>query len=256
MQSAVRTWAVAVLLTGAVAAQDNSYLKWTAKEARRLLSDSPWAKPMNVTEHVPDPNPRTETVAAVGNPRDTADRPRVEPMPPESGISAEKETHCTYVARLFSALPVRQAHVRLAQIRAGYDRMSDDQKRSFDEKHAALLNVDVKDTIIVAIEFSTTDPNLRVDISQRLRQATRDRLKQSAYLITDHKGRIPLQAYIPPNSDDVGARLSFPRSINGEPVVLPDDDDIKLEFFVPGTSQKVYVTWKVKDLTRNGKPVF
>jgi hypothetical protein len=244
---------VAAFLAGYVPAQDNSYLKWTVKEAQRMLSDSPWARPMNLTEHVTDTYRGGDSGASPGSPRETVDGPPGYGMVPDSGVSGEKDLHCTFVARLFSALPIRQAYLRLAQIRAGYDRMSEDQKRAFDESHSALLKADVKDTIVVSVDFSTNDPNLRVEISQQLRLANKDQLQRSAYLITDRRGRIPLQAYIPPDSQHVGARLIFPRSINGEPVVLQGDNEIKLEFFVPGTSQKVYVAWKIKDLTRNNR---
>jgi hypothetical protein len=256
MRSIVRL-CIAAFLTAAIAAgQDTAYLKWTAKDARRVLSDSPWARPTNLTEHVTDTYRGGESGASMGNPRETVDGPRGYGMARDSGINGEKEVHYAYVARLFSALPIRQAHVRLAQLRAGYDRMSEDQKRSFDDRQGALLKADMKDVIVVSVEFSTNDPNLRVEISQRLRQATRDLLQQSAYLITDRKGRIPLQAYLPPDAEDLGARLVFPRNVGGEPVVLPRDNEIRLEFFVPGAGQKVYVTWKVKDLTRNGTLLF
>lgn len=44
-----------------------------------------------------------------------------------------------YVVRLRSALPIRQAILRLRQIKEKYDSMSDAKKAEFDEKNKALV---------------------------------------------------------------------------------------------------------------------
>jgi hypothetical protein len=147
---------------------------------------------------------------------------------------------------------VRQAYVRLLQFKNGYDRMSADQKQASDEKYAALLNADMSEKIIVSVEFSSNDRNLNIEVNQRLRQATAELLRQSAYLITERVGRVALETYEPPASGETSARLIFPRTLNGEPVVRPGDREFKLEFFVPGTDHKVYIVWNIKDLRRNG----
>ncbi len=247
-------------IAGGAPAQDadkKDFSKWSEKEAQKVLSNSAWSKRMTLTEQVTDtyrgdPNAR----AAMGSPKETVDGPRGYGMARDSGVAGDKELYHAYVARLYSALPVRQAYVRLLQIKNGYDRMSAEQKRSFDEKNAAILNADMSDKIVVTVEFTSNDRNLNIEVAQRLRQLTKDLLQQSAFLITDRVGRVALVDYIPSTGDDLGVKLVFPRARNGEPVVRPGDREIKLEFFVPGTEHKLYIVWKTKDLTRNGAQLY
>ncbi len=233
---------------------DRPFTKWSLKETQKILTDSPWAKQMTLTEAVTDTY-RSGTIDGL-NLRETTEGRRGYGISKDAGVAGDKEHYHTYTVRFYSALPVRQAHLRLLQINSKYDLMTPDQKRSFDEKYSYLLDMDVSRDIVISLEFVSNDQNLNLEVNQRLRQATKDLLVQSAYLISDRMNRVPLQAYIPPADDGTGAKLVFPRTVQGEPVIIARDREAKLEFFPPGTDQKVYVTWKIKDLVKSGVPIF
>ena len=98
-------------------AQNNSFDKpqqqWTISDVEKLLSDSPWAQTKSKG-------------IAVGY-----DNPII--------TSGHIPTPESVTLRLRSALPVRQAILRSRQIKAKYDKMSDDDKHSFDSKQKDLL---------------------------------------------------------------------------------------------------------------------
>jgi len=171
-----------------------------------------------------------------------------------SGMHGEKELFYRYTARLFSALPVRQAYLRLLRLDNNYDRMTADEKQEFDARFSSLA-AEAGSDIVVSVDFDSNHRETLMEVNRQLRQATRDTLDQRAYLISDRVGRVNLKDYVPPSADGTGAKLIFPRQINGEPVVGTQDKQVKLEFVVPGSGHKVYIVWKVADLTCNGQLV-
>jgi hypothetical protein len=85
--------------------QSKPYQQWTKKEAQKMLADSPWAQTIG------------------------------------SGGGAMTQTpDKLYTLRLRSALPVRQALLRLRQLNEKYDEMSDKKKAEFDEKSKPLVD--------------------------------------------------------------------------------------------------------------------
>ncbi len=201
---------------------DKPYREWNPKQVLQILNDSPWAGQVVLTRQV-------------GGRR-------------SSGVSGEKELFDSYTVRLFSALPIRQAYVRMMQIMAQYDEMKPEQKSEFDTKHARALNIDTGDQIIVSLEFQTNDKQLAMSVDRQLKTTTADLLKQQVYLISDRLGRMQLREYYPPALDGTGAKFIFPRSVDGKPVVSGEDKSLKFEFYVPNTDHKVFYEWKVKKM--------
>lgn len=236
---------------------------WTREEAEEMLTDSPWAKsfvlatdtgrkPMP-SESIGASGPASVPVQAQGSlagslpPDIRAERGRGGDVP------GEREIFDAYRVRLFSALPIRQAHLRKMQLDSGYDQMNAFQRDAFDRKTERATSLDVSDRIIVSLEFESNDRGSQMEVNRKLRELTTDQLKQSAYLITERFERLELQEYYPPSPDGSGVKFIYPRKLNGEPVVSSDDSELKFEFFVPGTTQKLYIIWKVNELQYGGE---
>src|SRR5262245_26036839 len=99
----------------AVTVFSQSFLKkdfshWSEYECRKLVTDSAWTHKFTISEVL------METTATAGSERAREQNPQIE-----------------YLVQLRSALPVRRAMVRLAQIQAGYDRLDADARKQFDE---------------------------------------------------------------------------------------------------------------------------
>jgi hypothetical protein len=234
---------------------EKPFTRWNEKQVHSLLNDSPWARQMTLASQSVDSGPAAGADSQMGSPRDLVSGGRGYGQDKGSGISGEKEQFYGYTVRLFSALPIRQAYVRNYQIANQYDRMSREEKQAFDARFSRALNLDTGNEIIVAVHFSSNDRQVAMEVDRQLKQATFELLKQSAYLISDRIGRVQLKGYFPPSPDGTGAKLIFPREVREQPVVSDKDRELKLEFFVPGTEHKVFVTWPVARMVMHNQVV-
>jgi hypothetical protein len=179
---------------------------WSRDQAMTLLNDSPWAK--------------SQKIGSILNIR-------------TAGDAGTKDYFYTFTLRFFSALPVRESYVRLYQLLNDYGSMDAVQKQKFDNRYKRGLDLDVSKRVIVALDFSSNDPQATRDVMDYLHNATRDTLWQTTYLISQRLGRVDLAEYYPPSTDGTGAKFIFPREVNGQPVVSPDDKDVRLDLYIP-----------------------
>ncbi len=246
---------------------EKPFREWSAKDAARMLSDSPWSKTMTLATQTLDDKKgyREDRTGPTGvgrgggaagdgaSPRDVTDRSRGYGMDTGSGVSGEKELYDRYVVRFFSAPMIRQAYVRALQIDKKYDSMPADMKQAFDAKMEKALSISFPDQVIVSVTFETNNRELAMEVNRQLNQVTKDQLKQKVYLITDRLGRIEILDYAPPSPDGTGAKFVFPRTVKESPILTTEDKEVRFELFVPGTASmskkgeehKVFVEWKV-----------
>lgn len=204
---------------------EKPYTEWKKGEASKMLTNSPWAEEMVFTRQI----------------RGTG-----------TGVAGEKELYDTYSVRFFSALPIRQAYVRLLQLTTAQNR-TEEQKQGLDAHLERLLAWDTQQVIVISLDFSSNDREMLMRVQRTLQYQTAPMLKQLVYLISDRAGRVELIEYLPPSRDGTGAKLIFPRFLDGKPVVLPEDKEITFEFSVPETSHKIFLNWKVKKMFYNGE---
>ena len=167
------------------------YREWSKSECRRILEDSPWVQ-KNVFKEF----------AHIG-----------------AGVSLYEETQ--YVVRLYSALPVRQAMVRLSQISANYADLSPEQKIAFDKSAGETLSSSTySDKIIFSIKYS----NESLGNFWLTYRHTKD------VFIYGNKGkRVQLIDY---SCDTANRefRFVFPRKREGHPIITPENKMLTLQF--------------------------
>ncbi|MGH9338046.1 MAG: hypothetical protein ACRD1R_00270 [Acidobacteriota bacterium] len=195
------------------------FSEWTLQEAVKILTDSPWAK-----QHT-----STRVVGGIG-----------------SGVQGEKEIYNTFFIRFLSALPIREALARVQQIQQGYDELSEEEKREFDADLASGLDMDVSRWIVMTVSFRSNNRESEREIRRFLQTQTVETLKNRVYLSTDQFMRVDLVAYFPPRGDVVGAKFLFPREIDGEATVWPEDGSLTFQLDLPGPG--VTVTFPVFDM--------
>jgi hypothetical protein len=222
------------------------FKRWSQKQAVTLLTDSPWCKEFTLARWT-----GRNRLPSEGISRESEDY-----LPQNTDIPGERDLIHTYTVRLFSALPVREAHVRLLQLGNNYDGMTVEQQAQFDRMTRRALDLDVSDQIIVALEFESNDRQLQMEVNKQLRDLGKEQLKQRVFLITENFERIDLREYYPPAPDGTGAKFVYPRKINNEPVVSTQDRELKFEFLVPGTEHKLYIVWNLDDLEYGGALAF
>lgn len=205
---------------------EKSFKEWKYEEVIKMLEDSPWAGKV------------THTSQRQG--RGT------------TNVGGEMEIYNQYTVRIFSSTPIRSAYVRMMMLMNKYDEMSKADQEAFDQKFAPALR-DFDDQVIINLDFATNDRQASMEVDRQLKQMTSDLLKQNAYLISDRLGRVEIKEYYPPSPDGTGAKFVFPRQVDGKEVVEKGDKEVKFELYVPGTGQKIFQVWKVKNMTFNGK---
>ena len=193
--------------------------KWNREQVLRMLSDSPWAQSETFTRTIDEK---------------------------DAGFRGEKELFWRFNIRFFSARPVREAYVRMAQLMNKYDEMSAEQQQEFDKRFQHALSLDVADRVIVSIDYESNNPDAIREYRQMFEQLTAERLKQSVYLITRRLGRVELKEYFPPSSDGTGAKFIFPRTINGQPIFTAEDKEIRFDFELPRPTSNFHISLPFK----------
>ncbi len=169
--------------------RDKPFNQWSKEEAEKVLLDSPWAR-----------------------------------LSARSGAAIYRSVSAPDPAfnfRLRSALPVRQAMLRLRQLREKYDQLSEAKKADFDEKNRPLVECPAcADNYVIALH---PPPGGREPLPRALLTTSHDRIKLAIYLSNERGERRELIHYVPPKSAASGeAVFFFPRfNEKGKPLLTP-----------------------------------
>ncbi|MBI1940378.1 MAG: hypothetical protein HYS33_02595 [Acidobacteria bacterium] len=212
---------------------EDPYTRWDKKDVVRMINDSPWAQIQTFSRGLE--RNLEQSVGGAG-----------------VGVSGDREIYNKFTVRFFSALPVREAYVRMFQIANNYDEATPEQKAEFDQRFNRALNLDVADRVILAVEFASNEPQTNRDMKQFFDLATAETLKQSVYLISQRLGRVQLKEYYPPSPDGTGAKFVFPRTVDGQAVLAPSDKEARLEFYLPVINQKLFIKFRVDRMVHQG----
>lgn len=200
---------------------DKPFDKWSKEEATKILNDSPWAqtyqsvKGTAAAEQIQSSREQTSQVI-VGRTTDGRSSARVIPAP--------------VVIRLNSALPIRQALVRLQQIGAGYDKMNEAARLKFNESAKGFLDCAACRNLYVVTITKFLNSGFGVD----------DGLFQ-IYKFEDLKGKVKLRndkgeqrelvQFIAPTKAGESAVFFFPRlDAKGNPLITADNKDLEFVF--------------------------
>jgi len=214
-------WLLIALLCGVGAAQSKDfwqtkdYRQWNEKECKKMLEDSPWAQDYTFTRTI------------------------IEPLQRATGERAgESKPQMSYLAQFRSALPIRQALIRLQQINNKYDQLAPEQKQEFDRRAAKLLNADFAEVIAVHIKYGSNVAIYDREMASHWHAQTTEKLKNSAFLIGARGRKIPPQRFNVTTGAGREFTLYFSREYEGQPLVGPQDKTIKLEFMHPRISDQ------------------
>ncbi|MBZ5553146.1 MAG: hypothetical protein LAO21_10535 [Acidobacteriia bacterium] len=167
------------------------YTEWTDPEAMQVLERSPWGSIVSV---VTGASPVASDPGTAPGGRDTS---------PISDTGRTEE----YTVAWYSALPVRQAHARLAELRG---RATKEQLEQFLQP--------VTDVCLIAVRGRNQD---------RLIKANKDQLLKKTYLQVKGKEKVFASDYTAPSTPTAQAIFQFPRTVNGTPILSEDDKDVE-----------------------------
>lgn len=189
------------------------FTQWSKDDCRRLLQDSPWAI-------------RHDIVTTIVSPAGYA----------ASDGNANEQINYTFQLR--SALPVRQALVRSAQIANKYDKMTPEQKKAFDAQGNEFLALDTTDLVFVHVMYSSNVAATARTLAQFWQSQTLETLKDAVHLITPKGERIAPIRYQVAKGADLEFALVFPRAVNGEPLLGQGQKSLGLELVLSKTASQ------------------
>ena len=243
MKSRRTVWTSALLLvlTASAMAQlwiKKPYSEWSKGDCKKMLTDSPWIGKEGTVQ--PIQQSVTELTAEASG--------------------RESALEIKYVAQLRSALPIRQAVVRQAQLDNKYDQMTPEKKAEFDKNAAAFLHAEFPDHVLINVTYESNVPLRDRELAiYWQKQAQSD--YQSKFALIGSGGRIvnPLKF----EAAQGGGRefqVIFPRHVGGEPLIGPEDKELTLEFIAPEIlnqgSRKFRIVYRVKNMIVDGKVLY
>jgi hypothetical protein len=228
---------------------DKPYDTWSKDDAKKILSDSPWAK----THQVSQPSSTLSEAPTTG-----ATKPNT-PVEQSSRDAAIPPV----VVRLHSARPIREAVVRLQQIDGGYDKMSDADKKTFDDAHQKFLDCAVcTDYYVVTVFKITSGRGAGEALFDGMTTAD---LKGMVKLVNDNGQERELAEFNPPKNARDMAVFYFKRTNDGGvSLVAEDSKEVRLVFTKEFLSSKkpfaallpANTSFKVSKMIAGGKLLF
>lgn len=239
-------------LFGSAAAQeekanDSSYRQWTKADVVKLLSDSPWARTQ--TQRVQ----RRGQVRSIAGQNEAATGERRGEL-----TSAEDAYDYSFTMRLRSAVPVRQAIVRLVQLDSNYDRMQPAERKALDAQTRELLECrECADFYIVSVGFASSNNSVTDLIYQWFSGQTLPGIKGYVYLANDHGGRRDLARFIAPKAPGDEVFFLFPRlDDKGQPLFTPADKKLLFRMSDIKANSVTNFSLDLSKLMVNGKVEF
>lgn len=215
---------IVLSLFGAVSAQNltKPYTEWSQGEAQKLASQSGWAKSYTS----PESRAGAEALNVSREQAQTANRGGGNP-----GSVARFGGNPPVVIRLHSAPVIRQAIVRMQQIAAKYDKMSDADKAAFDAGRKGYLDCAIcKDYYVITLTKYTDASGQTVDDGM-FQSLTLADLKGQVTLVNDKGESRPIYQFTPSKGGSDAAILFFARrDSEGKLLIGPDTKEIEVVF--------------------------
>lgn len=235
-----------LLAISASAQKTKPWTEWSQKDAEKVWNDSGWAQTQTEGGGAEE---ATQTSAITSTTAARESQVRNAGAAAKAGESGEKREAAAihYRVRLLTAKPIRAAFVRLVELQgAPAERVT--QLRTFVDR-------DFGDYIVVTISADGNDQKRKLAVSQILTSADVNALKDVTYLERKDGKRVQLVDYRAPIQDGLGAKLVFPRTIEGKPFIEPNSGEVRFNMEL-GKTAKINRRFKVADMMYEGKLEF
>jgi hypothetical protein len=191
------------------------WTKWSKEECNKMLTDSPWSKTWT----------KSQVNLSAALPSDTGAS--------RESSQGENNLELHYTVQFRSALPIRRAFVRQAQIQNKYDSMDEAHKKAFDAQTQAVLAKTFDDVILVHVEYGSSSQIFERDMATYWKSIRPDAIPKDFYLINERGDRISPVKFVAPPAGTYAFELIFPRLKNNEPIVHDGDKNLELQFINP-----------------------
>src|SRR5690349_5642723 len=233
--------AILFIAVPASAQKTKPWTEWNEKETAKILNDSAWGQTQTELAEAAEPT----SVSAVS--QTTAGRREDQRISSASNVeSGESKTRASlnYRVRFLSAKPVRAAFVRMIELQgANPERVA--ELRPFVDR-------DFGDYIVIALSVDGTDRKRLGPSTEEIKNAEEAALQKSAYLERKDGSKLFLTNFRAPAQDGLGAKLVFPRVVDGKPFIDAGTGEFKFVLEI-GKTIKINRKFKVSDMMYEGK---
>lgn len=201
---------------------EKPYQKWSKDEAIRILNDSPWAQQYQSTAGLAAADQSRGA-------REQADNSVLGGR--ERGATARNIMPAPVTIRLHSALPVRQAIVRMQQLGANYDKLSDAERAKFDESAKGFLSCAICQNFYVVTMSKAKDTSGQGVDEGLFQRMNLEDVKGKVWLINDKGEKREIEQFTPPKGATDAAVFFFKRADdNGAAFITPEMKTVKFVF--------------------------
>jgi hypothetical protein len=193
------------------------FKQWSKGEAEKVLNDSAWAAHQEVRIQF-DKEVQKAAGSYSGVSAATASQSQTE-------VSHDVAVDFTFTMRLRSALPVRQAIVRLRQLQTDIEKMSARELAAFDAQTKGLLECPACSANYVVTLSSKSKNSPGADaVYSTFKGGRLADLQRYVYLANEKGERRGLVHFVPPKVPGDEATFFFPRlNDKGEPLLTPEN---------------------------------
>ena len=226
MRYSLFTWGLILALTSCVAAvaaqegwSNKPYSRWSRSEAEAVLNDSPWASRQEVRIKF-----AKETQVAAGSYSGVSSAAAAQS---QTEVTSQLPVDFIFTLRLRSALPVRQAIVRLRQFQSDV-KMSDEDRVAYDAKTKGLLDCPAcaSNYVITLSSKSTNSPGADA-VYTVFKGARLPDLQRYIYIANERGDRRQLVYFVPPKAPGDEATFFFPRlDEKGAPLLAVENREL------------------------------
>ncbi|HEV2490719.1 MAG TPA: hypothetical protein VGT03_12995 [Candidatus Acidoferrales bacterium] len=210
--------------------------KWSKDECKKMLTNSPWGQTWSklTIENTP-----------IGQRSDATGR--------------NEDPTVYYFVELRSALPVRQAIAREAQIENKYDTADDKQKKVIDDSVNSYL-ARPYDDIVVHLDYNANVEVYERDLVHYWQSFAPGVVPEQTYLINSRGDKIVPRQMIVAKGGENGIEFIFPRLVNNQSVIQPGDKSFSFQFVAPPigplAEETAFVEFKTDKMKLDGQLVY
>ena len=226
------------------------FQEWSKGEAEAIINDSPWAKRQELRIKF-DKETQVAAGSYSGVSAGAAAQSQME-------VTSQKPVDFIFVARLRSALPVRQALVRLKAIETNVEKLTDQQRAAYDTQMKGLLECPACAANYVVTLSSKSKSNPGADaVFATFKGGRLADLQRYVYLANERGERRPLVHFVAPKAPGEEAVFFFPRTDEkGAPLLTLDNRELLINLVDNQANSITNFKIDVMKLVLNGKIEF
>jgi len=226
------------------------YSQWSKKEAESVLNNSPWASKQELRLQF-DKHSQKAAGSYSGISSAAANQAQTE-------VTTDIPVDFQFTLRLRSALPVRQALVRMKQLDTDLEKLSQKELSAFDAQVKGLLECPAcEGNYVVTLSSKSSNSPGADAVYSTFKGGRLADLQRFIYLANERGEQRPLVHFVAPKAPGEEAIFFFPRlNDKGAPLLTPESKELLINLSDKQVNSVTNFKFDVSRLVSNGKVEF